>query len=51
MQISLGRETEWRAGPIVNPSHRPWGKGELLDPLWITHDDMADDKVLAGSAL
>ena len=48
VQISLGRETEWCAGPIVNPSRRPWGEDELLDPSWITHDDMSDDKVLAG---
>ncbi len=48
VQIRLGREVEWRAGPIVNPAYRPWGKDELLDPSWITHDDMSDDKVLAG---
>ncbi|UOK73912.1 hypothetical protein [Ancylobacter polymorphus] len=48
LQISLGRETEWCAGPIVNPSHRPWGEEELLDPSWIAHDDMSDDKVLGG---
>lgn len=48
VQISLGRETEWCAGPIVNPSGRPWGEEELLDPSWITHDDVSDDKVLAG---
>lgn len=48
VQIPLGRETEWRAGPIVNPSRRPWGEEELLDPSWITHEDMSDDKVLAG---
>lgn len=48
VQISLGRETEWCAGPIVNASRRPWGDEELLDPSWITHDDMSDDKVLSG---
>lgn len=48
VQVALGRETEWCAGPIVNPSRRPWGKEELLDPSWITHDEMSDDKVLAG---
>ncbi|MFK4521102.1 hypothetical protein ABIF20_008467 [Bradyrhizobium japonicum] len=35
-------------GAIVNPTYRPWGKGELLDPSWITHEDMSDDKVIAG---
>lgn len=48
VQISLGRETEWCAGPIVNPSRRPWREEELLDPSWISHDEMSDDKVLAG---
>lgn len=32
VQISLGREIEWRAGPIVNPSDRPWSEEALLDP-------------------
>jgi hypothetical protein len=48
VQIRLGREVEWRAGPIVNPTYRPWGTDELLDPSWITHEDMSDDKVIAG---
>lgn len=48
VQISLGRETEWRAGPIVNPDYRPWSELELLDPSWIPHEDMSDDKVIAG---
>lgn len=48
VQISLGREIEWRAGPIVNPSDRPWSEAALLDPSWIAHDDMSDDKVIAG---
>ena len=48
MQISLGRETEWRAGPIVNPAFRPWSEDELLDPSWIAHDDLSDDKIVAG---
>ena len=32
VQIALGREIEWRAGPIVNPNYRPFGEEELLDP-------------------
>ncbi|MHC2395202.1 hypothetical protein ACVIHB_010073 [Bradyrhizobium liaoningense] len=35
-------------GPLVNPRSRPWGKDELLDPSWITHEDMSDDRVIAG---
>jgi hypothetical protein len=26
IQIALGRESEWRAGPIVNPDYRPFGE-------------------------
>lgn len=48
IQIALGRETEWRAGPIVNPDYRPWSADQLLDPSWLNHDAMTDDKVLAG---
>ena len=48
VQIRLGREVEWRAGPIVNPTYHPWGKDELLNPSWITHEDISDDKILAG---
>lgn len=48
VQISLGREVEWRAGPIVNPSYRPWSELDLLDPSWINHDARSDDKVIAG---
>jgi hypothetical protein len=48
VQLSLGRETEWLAGPIVNPSSRPWGKEALLDPSWVSHDGICDDNILAG---
>ncbi|MEO9341033.1 hypothetical protein ABFT80_26940 [Mesorhizobium sp. SB112] len=49
VQISLGREVEWRAGPIVNPSCRAWSEHELLDPSWIDRDARSDDKVVSGS--
>lgn len=48
LQISLGREVEWRAGPIVDPTYQPWSQDELLNPSWIKHGDLSDDKVLAG---
>ncbi|RUM96793.1 hypothetical protein EET67_16315 [Pseudaminobacter arsenicus] len=48
VQISLGREVEWCAGPIVNPAHRPWSAEALLDPPWIAHDDISDDRIVAG---
>ncbi|MDF2117587.1 hypothetical protein PY365_18565 [Roseiarcaceae bacterium H3SJ34-1] len=48
IQIALGREIEWRAGPIVNPDYRPWGESELLDPSWPRADQLPDSDRLAG---
>ncbi|CAH1696107.1 conserved hypothetical protein [Hyphomicrobiales bacterium] len=48
IQIALGREIEWRAGPIVNPDYRPWGEQELLDPSWPRRDPLPDTDRLAG---
>ncbi|MVT71451.1 hypothetical protein GPL21_41480 [Bradyrhizobium pachyrhizi] len=48
VQIALGREIEWRAGPIVNPNYRPYGKEELLDPSWPRTDQLPDSDRLAG---
>lgn len=48
VQIALGREIEWRAGPVVNPDYRPWNEGELLDPSWPRHGPLPDTARLAG---
>src|SRR5260363_434161 len=48
IQIALGREIEWRAGPIVNPDYRPWGEQELLDPSWPRRDPLPDTDRLVG---
>ena len=48
IQIALGRETEWRAGPIVNPDYRPWGTEEMLDPSWPRDKSLPDTDRLAG---
>ncbi|OSJ36807.1 hypothetical protein BSZ19_02455 [Bradyrhizobium japonicum] len=48
VQIALGRELEWRAGPIVNRDYRPWGEEELLDPSWPRTDQLPDSDLLAG---
>ncbi|MCB1519691.1 MAG: hypothetical protein KDJ37_03840 [Hyphomicrobiaceae bacterium] len=48
VQIALGREVEWRAGPIVNPDYRPWGEEELLDPGWPRDKPLPDTDRLAG---
>ena len=48
IQIALGREIEWRAGPIVNPDYRPWSEEELLDPSWPRQDPLPETDRLAG---
>lgn len=48
IQIALGREVEWRAGPIVNPDYRPRGEQELLDPSWPSRDPLPEADRLAG---
>ncbi|GLI95918.1 hypothetical protein [Methylocystis echinoides] len=48
IQIALGREIEWRAGPIVNPDYRPWGEEELLDPGWPRDKPLPDSARLVG---
>jgi hypothetical protein len=48
VQIALGREIEWRAGPIVNPNYRPFGEEELLDPSWPRTDQLPGSDRLAG---
>ncbi len=48
IQIALGREIEWRAGPVVNPDYRPYGEQELLDPSWPRTDQLPDSDRLAG---
>jgi hypothetical protein len=47
IQIALGRESEWQAGPAVNPDHRPFGEEEM-DPSWIRRDDLRETDRLAG---
>ncbi|MEY9279124.1 hypothetical protein [Bradyrhizobium yuanmingense] len=48
IQIALGRESEWQAGPIINPDYRPFGEDELFDPGWIRRDDFRETDHLAG---
>lgn len=48
VQIALGREIEWRAGPIVDPDYGPFGLEELLDPSWPRTDQLPDSDRLAG---
>lgn len=48
IQVALDRETEWRAGPIVNPDYRPWSVDELVDPSWIKRDAPSPASQIAG---
>lgn len=48
LQIALGRETEWRAGPIVYPFWAPRDPEELCDPSWISRDTPLPQDQLGG---
>jgi hypothetical protein len=48
IQIALGRESEWRTGPIVNREGRPRRQEELLDPIWRAWDQPRDKDRLVG---
>jgi hypothetical protein len=48
VQIALGRETEWLAGPIVDPNYRPYSVDDLLEPSWVSRDSFPDQQPLAG---
>lgn len=48
IQVSLGREIEWLAGPIVDPRWPPFGEEELFDPGWIPHGRFTEHDELAG---
>lgn len=48
VQISAGRETEWRAGPIVDPGSRPYSDEALFDPSWIRHGEFTAEQILTG---
>ncbi|MEQ1954874.1 hypothetical protein [Mesorhizobium sp. CN2-181] len=48
VQLSLGREIEVLAGPVVDPGYRPWSADDLLDPSWVKRDPVMDAPVLDG---
>ncbi len=48
VQLSLGREMEVLAGPVVDPGYRPWSVDDLLQPSWVKREPMTDTLVLAG---
>lgn len=48
LQITLCREIEWRAGPIVDPSWPPRNLEELCDPSGINRDNPSPADLLHG---
>ncbi|RUW21028.1 hypothetical protein [Mesorhizobium sp. M1E.F.Ca.ET.041.01.1.1] len=48
VQLSLGREIEVLAGPVVDPDYRPHNADDLLDPSWVRREPDAVAPVLAG---
>lgn len=48
VQLSLGREIEVSAGPVVDPDYRPRSVEDLLEPSWVKREPVTDAPVLAG---
>jgi hypothetical protein len=48
VQLSLGREIEVLAGPVVEPDYRPFSAERLLEPDWVKREPVTDAPVLAG---
>lgn len=48
VQISLGREVEVLAGPVVDPDYRPYSADDLFDPSWVRRGPDSDAQVLSG---
>lgn len=48
VQLSLGREIEVLAGPVVDPDFRPWSVDDLFEPSWVKREPDAVTSVLNG---
>jgi hypothetical protein len=48
LQVSLGRETEFLAGPVVDPDRAPYGDYTLFEPDWVRRDPVSPTPVLSG---
>lgn len=48
VQLSLGRDIEFLAGPVVDPDYRPYSGDDLFDPSWVPREPVTDAPVLAG---
>nr|WP_281722376.1 hypothetical protein [Nitrosomonas nitrosa] len=50
VQLSLGREIEVLAGPVVEPDFRPFSADRLFELDWVRREPKTDAPVLAGPA-
>jgi hypothetical protein len=48
VQLSLGREIEVLAGPVVDPEYRPFSADDLFEPSWVKREPETDAPVLTG---
>ncbi|PRD43724.1 hypothetical protein C5748_10800 [Phyllobacterium phragmitis] len=48
VQISLGREVEVLAGPVVDPDYRPYSADDLIDPSWVPREPATNAQLLSG---
>jgi hypothetical protein len=48
VQLTLGREIEVLAGPVVDPDYRPYSADDLFDPSWVPREPDSDAQVLSG---
>ncbi|WP_027154881.1 hypothetical protein [Mesorhizobium sp. WSM2561] len=48
LQLSLGREIEVLAGPLVDPDYRPYSADDLFEPSWVSREPGTDAPLLAG---
>ncbi|TIO70148.1 hypothetical protein [Mesorhizobium sp.] len=48
LHLSLGRELEVLAGPVVDPDYRPNSVDHLFEPTWVSRDSAAEAQPLRG---
>ncbi|NGO55460.1 hypothetical protein [Allomesorhizobium camelthorni] len=48
VQLSLGREVEVLAGPVVDPDYRPYSADDLFEPSWVRREPATDAPLLSG---
>ncbi|MER9134359.1 hypothetical protein [Mesorhizobium sp. M0768] len=48
VQLSLGREIEFLAGPVVDRDYRPTSADHLFEPTWVSRESAVEARQLAG---